>query len=662
MAESLEFEVDDTSPAVSYYPLRDTFSTPNLTAGWNPYYSGSGFLAALGTGIQLYGNATGTYTLMLDETTIDVSSLERSDTLLAKISGLSSQSHNITLTAQITTASDSGPTRSLLFDRAVITATAPTNSITDSRVNFNGEWSFDNGLGQAFRESNRAGDTAQVSFFGGFFSYITPPAWTRIWSTASRISNEDGSSLILPVGGLRSFSTVDPNPTASAASTGESIASGYPSGTIAALALAGILAFILLAGLFFFLFVYRPRRRQRLHQQHQRQQKDEQWKKESEAGVVLDIAPVPQTHARERRRDSTEGLGIDIVFRHSDSIKEEGNADDIEGPSNPQHNARSPEPPQRNNKGKNRWFGKDREGRIITQLHHSISPSLPSSADHAPPPAKAPKTETETRPASAPARTRPSPYLSVALLRRPSRRGNRMRLVTACPSRGPSRIRGRRVQRPLLQYEIATPETISTMRRPYWVPSTSQVALRHLSPRPSAAFSLQGPAEAQPLASTSTSEPTRGRLDTRPSLLNVRETSPFQIEFHDSEPVPRKRRLPSGVAECFRAWREVEPPGFGFLRPTARVALEQHNRPELARPRPRVVLASPAPRFPSLYHYPRRPTIPPDTDYPRPRSRLSTRSRPARVHTHPLAELAPLSPTDSVPSLCIRAAFQTERL
>ncbi len=142
MAETLEFEVDDTSPAISYYPFRDTFSTPNLTAGWNPYYNGSGFLRSLGetgegtsfhvsslngaslsiqwhgevgvhsvglmcssirvplgTGIQLYGNATDAYTLTLDETTIDVSSLVRSDTLLAQISGLSSQSHNITLAA-----------------------------------------------------------------------------------------------------------------------------------------------------------------------------------------------------------------------------------------------------------------------------------------------------------------------------------------------------------------------------------------------------------------------------------------------------------------------------------------------------------------------------------------------------------------------------------
>ncbi|PBK73458.1 hypothetical protein ARMSODRAFT_1081657 [Armillaria solidipes] len=860
MAETLEFEVDDTSPAISYYPFRDTFSTPNLTAGWNPYYNGSGFLTSLGetgegtsfhvsslngaslsiqwhgTGIQLYGNATDAYTLTLDETTIDVSSLERSDTLLAKISGLSSQSHNITLTAQITTASDSGPTRSLMFDKAVITATSPTNAssnlnftlqtITDSRINFNGEWSFDNGLGQAFRESNKAGDTARTSFFGtsflvlgttsptaGNYSVTVDDIQTFLSAKSSftqdgsllyyatgldpdlvhnfEISNDDGSSLILPVGGLRSFSTIDPNPTASAASTGESTASGYPSGTIAALTLAGVLAFILLAGLFFFLFVYRPRRRQKL-QQHQRQQKDEQWKKESEAGVVLDIAPLPKTHSRERRRDSdwsglnrwkrdiegTDGLGIDIVFRHSDSIKEEGNADDIESPSNPQHNARSPEPTsltQRNNKGKNRWFGKTEKEKSSPSFTIDLPlPPILSRSRSTSRQGSENGNATGQRSRSNSAISYLTSLSSASFVSRKSNASTHSRDRLPVPR--PKSHTRTSSQRPLLQYEITAPEVPprSTRLRPLpqpprpvsedrgsvkdylddaatvLGPSTSQVALRHLSPRPSEAFSLQAHAaheEQQPLASTSTSEPadyTRGRLDTRPSLLNVRETSPFQIEFHDSEPVPvqpRKRRLPSGVASAFghgersshRAsgasrvrFEESEaastndtsesdypdsqrmavdtvsqddptpsaPPAFRLtpihpMAPAPRVTSfldlsgssdasirtrsndneSSHRISSERQPTSRWssttapsshghALESAAPSSPSSTTFPFPVSLPASSHHPT-GHRLSpppplpivpdNQRLTARVHTHPLAELAPLSPTDSVP-------------
>ncbi|KAK0213246.1 hypothetical protein DFS33DRAFT_1287543 [Desarmillaria ectypa] len=864
MAETLEFEVDDTSPAISYYPFRDTFSTPNLTAGWNPYYNGSGFLTSLeetgegtslhvsslngaslsiqwhGTGIQLYGNATNAfYTLTLDEKTIDVSSLDRSDTLLAGISGLSSESHNITLTAQITTESGPEPTGSLLvFDKAVITATSPTNvssnlnftlqTITDSRINFNGEWSFNNGLGQAFRESNKAGDTARTSFFGTSFLVLgtTSPAAGNYSVTVDdiqtflsakssftqdssllyyatgldpdlahnfEISNEDGSPLILPVGGLRSFSTVDPNPTTSATSTGESIASGYPSGTIAALTLAGVLAFILLTGLFFFLFVYRPRRRRKL-QQHQRQQKDAQWKKESEAGVVLDIAPLPKTHPRERRRDSdwsglnrwkrdiegTDGLGIDIVFRHSDSIKEEGNVDDIESPSNPQHSARSPEPTsltQRNNKGKSRWFGKtDKEKSSPSFTIDLPLPTILSgsrSASH----------QGSENGSAARQRSRSNSALSYLTSlssasfasQKSSNASSRSRDRLPVPR--PKSHTRTSSQRPLLRYEITAPEVPPRPTRlrplpqpPHPVsddrgsvkdylddaatvlgPSTSQTALRHLSPRSSEVFSLQArPAHEEQQSLASTSEPsdyTRGRLDTRPSLLDVRETSPFRIEFHDSEPEPaqpRKRRLPSGVASAVghgerashRAsgasrvrFEESEaastnntsesdypdsqrmtvdnvsqddptpsgPPAFRLtplhpMAPPSRVTsfldlsgssdasvrtrsnenetiASSYRLPSERQPASRWsnttapsshshALESAAPSSPSSTTFPFPVSLPASPHHPT-GHRLSPppplpivpdeQQTAARVHTHPLSELAPLSPTDSVP-------------
>lgn len=35
--------LDDTSPTITYAPFADALSLPNLTAGWNSYYTVSGF-------------------------------------------------------------------------------------------------------------------------------------------------------------------------------------------------------------------------------------------------------------------------------------------------------------------------------------------------------------------------------------------------------------------------------------------------------------------------------------------------------------------------------------------------------------------------------------------------------------------------------------------
>lgn len=48
MANSVQFVVNDTSPTILYLPFGDTLSTPNLSAGWNPYYTLSGFASVLG--------------------------------------------------------------------------------------------------------------------------------------------------------------------------------------------------------------------------------------------------------------------------------------------------------------------------------------------------------------------------------------------------------------------------------------------------------------------------------------------------------------------------------------------------------------------------------------------------------------------------------------
>jgi hypothetical protein len=48
MADPVQFYVDDTSPSISYFPFGDTFSLPNLTAGWNPYFDQTGFASTSG--------------------------------------------------------------------------------------------------------------------------------------------------------------------------------------------------------------------------------------------------------------------------------------------------------------------------------------------------------------------------------------------------------------------------------------------------------------------------------------------------------------------------------------------------------------------------------------------------------------------------------------
>jgi hypothetical protein len=48
MANPLQISVNDSSPSISYFPFADTFSTPDIQAGWNPYFTDSGFAAAQG--------------------------------------------------------------------------------------------------------------------------------------------------------------------------------------------------------------------------------------------------------------------------------------------------------------------------------------------------------------------------------------------------------------------------------------------------------------------------------------------------------------------------------------------------------------------------------------------------------------------------------------
>lgn len=200
MAAIVQFFVNDTSPAISYSPFGDTLSTPNTSAGWNPYYSGSGFATAqgvegvgtsyhitsldgasftiawIGSGIQLLGNVTNAnFTVSLDGTEIVDPAADIPENVLATITNLTNAPHAVTLVAQI---SESDPTSSIAFERAIIGST-PTNSNTstryelnylnDSDVAFLGRWNFASDGDSPRHESRTVGDRATTSFRGAAF-------------------------------------------------------------------------------------------------------------------------------------------------------------------------------------------------------------------------------------------------------------------------------------------------------------------------------------------------------------------------------------------------------------------------------------------------------------------------------------------------------------
>ncbi|KAF8187486.1 hypothetical protein BJ912DRAFT_423944 [Pholiota molesta] len=139
------FTVDDTSPCVSYSPFGDTFSTPNLIAGWNPYFDPSGYaksqgevgngtslhitsldgaslgLQWSGTGITLMGNATqATYSITLDDQLLSDTNGSAAENVLANIHGLKDTLHTIRLTAQIPESQNPPTSSMLVFDQAIL--------------------------------------------------------------------------------------------------------------------------------------------------------------------------------------------------------------------------------------------------------------------------------------------------------------------------------------------------------------------------------------------------------------------------------------------------------------------------------------------------------------------------------------------------------------
>jgi hypothetical protein len=167
MANIFQYTVDNTSPTVSYFPFGDTFATPELLLGWNPFYTNTGFATApgaigngtsyhatsvngaslslqwngvywpssasetaipypcsIGTGISLFGNATNAvYDVMLDGVLAPPNSSAPAGNLLAAFHDLPNAAHTISLTVRILTAPS--PDTIIAFDKALVEYPSP---------------------------------------------------------------------------------------------------------------------------------------------------------------------------------------------------------------------------------------------------------------------------------------------------------------------------------------------------------------------------------------------------------------------------------------------------------------------------------------------------------------------------------------------------------
>ncbi|KAJ7217739.1 hypothetical protein GGX14DRAFT_695804 [Mycena pura] len=199
MASVVQFPVDDSSPTVSYSPFGDTFSSPNLSAGWNPHWDNPGFSGATigsagsgnsthitsldgaslqiqwkGTGIQLFGAVTrSSYNVTLDGMLANASADLASNTLV-NLQNLVDTHHALSLVVQTI-----GPDPLVEFDRALISAPPPPSNISslqiqkyvlnDTDFSFRGHWSFVNDSNLSYHQSTTAGDTALLQFKGTTF-------------------------------------------------------------------------------------------------------------------------------------------------------------------------------------------------------------------------------------------------------------------------------------------------------------------------------------------------------------------------------------------------------------------------------------------------------------------------------------------------------------
>ncbi|KAI0048280.1 hypothetical protein FA95DRAFT_1098201 [Auriscalpium vulgare] len=351
MADTFQLLIDDTSPVLSFFPFPDTLAAPDLLAGWNPYFTETGFANPLGevgegtslhitsldqaafsiqwfgTAIQLFGNITAaTYDLVLDgQTNSSISSFSDDPTLLASYEQLAQRNHTLSLIFHNPTNSTSSL---IAIDNAVITVstessnrsiscTVATNIVEDTNLAFVGQWSFQevpsvSPEDTTFHTSSNAGDWVSYNFTGsavsvnglrditaghysvqldndtvilsGQSSFKEPAALffqgglDRSIPHTLTITNREDRQLTIGALNITSLSGPYDEP-------GSSKTSGMPRGTIAAIAVAASLGFLVLCILLFCTW----RRRRRMNILHRRRMFAST--SGSDLSGVLDIAP-----------------------------------------------------------------------------------------------------------------------------------------------------------------------------------------------------------------------------------------------------------------------------------------------------------------------------------------------------------------------------------
>ncbi|KAG6845074.1 hypothetical protein H0H87_000978 [Tephrocybe sp. NHM501043] len=363
MAQTITFSVDDTSPSLSYKPFRDTFTTANLTAGWNPYFNVSGLVTSLGatgigdtfhvtsrheatvsvtwkgTGITLRGylNGNASYNTTLDGAFLPPTAAK--DEVLVSLKDLPDEFHTISMTTIIP---DHGK-GAVYFDQAIITSNASSSVsivpqlIDDRNISFQGQWGLQNSNSNSLHYSHSKGDIARTTFSGASFllsGTTSPKAGTysvildNITSTFDgrssstnpdallfyatgldpttphdiQIMNEDGNDLLLTVGGFKTIGTGVLGPPSTSSTSGTSAA--HSKGTIAALVLAGVLGFLIIIGFLFFVFVIRPQRRRDRHARMVRR-----MMKGQEAGALEALNIVPPVFPEDMELGNDARLG-----------------------------------------------------------------------------------------------------------------------------------------------------------------------------------------------------------------------------------------------------------------------------------------------------------------------------------------------------------------
>ncbi|TFY75109.1 hypothetical protein EWM64_g8903 [Hericium alpestre] len=358
MAHSLQLLIDDTSPALFYYPFSDTLGFPDLAAGWNPYFTDSGFAVTLGevgngtsfhttscdgaafsvqwfgSGIQLFGNVTGaaTYDLTLDgQTNSSISSFSSDATLLASYEDLQPANHTLSL---IVHNPNNLTSSRIAIDSAVISVTTASQNpnatllesvVEDTDLAFKGEWSYERDPtftsgDTTFHTSTNAGDLMIFAFNGtavavngfrdaqsGQYS-VTLDNQTRVLD--GRSSFKEHATLFFATGldptmphqiavinnesRLLSIGSVNVTSVANPFQPMAASSSGLSKGTIAAAVVASVLGFLVLC--LFLLFAWR--RRHRLIVLRRRRMLSPS-QKAADVGGIIDIHPDAEDDRRE---------------------------------------------------------------------------------------------------------------------------------------------------------------------------------------------------------------------------------------------------------------------------------------------------------------------------------------------------------------------------